>query len=303
VGATGATGFTGPTGANSAVTGPTGADSAVTGPTGADSTVTGPTGADSAVTGPTGETGPGPFTITNMSSTWVLTAVDAISANAEANLSFYNSTLNILGNISTIGLANFNYTGSNDSVISIDGADTFSGAGYHDFLRVTNSSADPTSTIYMRLDVSGALQIMNNDNTQNLFNLENNGSLTLNNTLTVSSIGQIIGPKTQTGSITFVSDATIDPSFFGGAFEIYPDAAGTTITLPDPTLYRGMMTMYLLSTTTLNVSTPVNYLYTTYPGATGSLTNILTMSTSSTYLFQFLANGTNWGMTAIAIIV
>jgi hypothetical protein len=112
-----------------------------------------------------------------------------------------------------------------------------------------------------------------------------------------------IGPKTQTGSITFVSDATIDPSFFGGAFEIYPDAAGTTITLPDPTLYRGMMTMYLLSTTTLNVNTPTSIIYTVYPGAIGSGTNIISMSTYiSTYLFQFLANGSNWGMSGIATV-
>jgi len=292
------------------VTGPTGADSTVTGPTGADSTVTGPTGADSTVTGPTGETGPtgpGPFTINNMSSTWVLTAVDAVTANAEANLSFYDSTLTINNNLSTLGLANFNYTGSNDSVISIDGTDTFSGAGYHDFLRVTNSSADPTSTIYMRLDVSGALQIMNNDNTQNLFNLENNGSLTLNNTLTVSSIGQIIGPKTQTGTISFSSTTTLDPSFFGGAFEIWPNLEDTppitTITLPDPTLYKGKMTMYLFDSNLINVSTPTSNIITYYPGSEGSGSNIIAMSTVSTYMFDFLANGFNWKMTAIALIV
>jgi hypothetical protein len=319
-GKTGPTGNTGPTGADSTVTGPTGepgptgADSTVTGPTGetgptgADSTVTGPTGADSTVTGPTGETGPtgpGPFTINNMSSTWVLTAVNAISANAEANLSFYDSTLTIKNNLSTLGLANFNYTGSADSVISIDGADTFSGAGYHDFLRVTNSAANPASTIRMRLDISGALQIMNNDNTSNLFNLDNTGNLTLNNNIYVSTPGQIFGAKTQTGTISFSSTTTLDPSFFGGAFEIWPNdgVATITITLTDPTLYTGKMTMYLFEPNFINVSTPTNDIITFYSGATGSSTNMISMSTSSTYLFDFLANGFNWKMTAIAMIV
>jgi hypothetical protein len=223
-----------------------------------------------------------------MSSTWVLTAVDAISANAEANLSFYDSTLTIKNNLSTLGLANFNYTGSADSVISIDGADTFSGAGYHDFLRVTNSLANPASTIRMRLDISGALQIMDSANTSVIFNLDNAGSLTLYSNLTVTSIGattgQIFGAKTQTGTISFSSTTTLDPSFFGGAFEIWPNLedppATITITLPDPTLYRGKMTMYLFEPNFINVSTPTNDIITYYSGATGSSTNMISMSTS-----------------------
>jgi hypothetical protein len=243
-----------------------------------------------------------------MSSTWVLTAVNAISANAEANLSFYDSTLTINNNLSTLGLANFNYTGSADSVISIDGADTFSGAGYHDFLRVTNSAANPASTIRMRLDISGALQIMDSANTSVIFNLDNAGSLTLYSNLTVTSIGattgQIFGAKTQTGTISFSSTTTLDPSFFGGAFEILPnDGVSTiTITLPDPTLYKGKMTMYLFEPNFINVSTPTNDIITFYSGATGSSTNMISMSTSSTYLFDFLANGFNWKMTAFASV-
>jgi len=144
---------------------------------------------------------------------------------------------------------------------------------------------------------------MNNDNTSNIFNLDNAGALTLNNTLTVSSMGQIIGPKTQTGTISFSSTTTLDPSFFGGAFEIWPNIIDTTtITLPDPTLYRGKMTMYLFDSNLINVSTPTNDIFTYYPGAEGSGSNIIAMSTSTTYLFDFLANGSNWKMTGIAIV-
>jgi len=84
------------------------------------------------------------------------------------------------GNTSTLGLVNFSYSGSADSVLSITGSDTKGGVGYHDFLRVTNTNAateGPEFTKWFRLDLSGELQIVNDDYSTVLLTLNDSGKL------------------------------------------------------------------------------------------------------------------------------
>jgi hypothetical protein len=105
--------------------------------------------------------------------------------------------------------------------------------------------------------------------------------------------------KIQQGPILFSTNATLDNSFFGGVFEIIGDCA---ITLPNPTANIGTMIMYLNTGNTIRFSTPSSIIHTNHINATGSGTNIVTLNSTSTTLFQWLADGVNWTVWGIRTI-
>ena len=82
----------------------------------------------------------------------------------------------------------------------------------------------------------------------------------------------------------------------GGVLE----AAGTlpyTLTLPNPTLYRGQITMWLNASGTLTLTTPAGVIYVTYSGTTsGAGTATVTLANNNTTLFTLMADGYNWSI-------
>ena len=179
-GATGPTGKTGPTGPGSTATGPTGwtgptGPTGRTGPTGP----TGPTG-QTGPTGPTGRTGPtgptgftgftGPtgvsFTgITNALDNRVMTAVNSLSANAEANLTFDGTNLFVYGNVG-IGTAP-------TEQLQVLGTTSLDGIG-GDALVVTGGPSSFTNVAGMALSVTGQLGVTG---TTSLYNVDDNFAL------------------------------------------------------------------------------------------------------------------------------
>jgi hypothetical protein len=100
-----------------------------------------------------------------------------------------SSAVDVGGKLTTNSLVNHNYVGSVDAVLSLTGAATRGGAGYHDFLRVTNQTSTAvisTNTKNFRLASDGTLQIINSQYTNNIFNLDDSGNLTIPGNLTVS---------------------------------------------------------------------------------------------------------------------
>jgi hypothetical protein len=105
--------------------------------------------------------------------------------------------------------------------------------------------------------------------------------------------------KLQQAPILFSTNTILDNSFFGGAFEIMGDCE---ITLPDPTTSIGTMMMYLNTGNTIQFTTPSSVINTIYANATGSGTNVVTLNSTSTTLFQWLADGANWTVWGIRTI-
>ena len=72
-----------------------------------------------------------------------------------------------------------NYTGSTDSSIQVTGNNTKGGAGYHDFLKVTNTGQTNPSK-YFRLTSTGTLQILNSAYSANIFSVTDDGFIAIN---------------------------------------------------------------------------------------------------------------------------
>jgi hypothetical protein len=69
--------------------------------------------------------------------------------------------------------------GNQNAVIQITGANTKGGTGYVDFLNTNNQSGSSNTNIWFRLDSAGQYQIINSPYTQNIFNLDQAGNLSV----------------------------------------------------------------------------------------------------------------------------
>ena len=72
-----------------------------------------------------------------------------------------------------------NYTGSTDSSIQVAGNNTKGGAGYHDFLKVTNTGQTNPNKFF-RLTSTGTLQILNSAYSANVFSVTDDGFIAIN---------------------------------------------------------------------------------------------------------------------------
>ena len=114
------------------------------------------------------------------------------SESAQSIVTAYTSSTGVTDtNVSVTSYANIttgalNVAGplvltSNTSVdsLQITGTATRGGAGYHDFLSVTNLGGGTNITKWFRVDNAGTLQIINSAYTNNIFNLTDAGTLTV----------------------------------------------------------------------------------------------------------------------------
>lgn len=101
--------------------------------------------------------------------------------------------------------------GNQNVAVYVTGANTKGGTGYVDFLQANNRSGGANYTNkYFRLDSNGQFQIINSAYTQNIFNLNDSGVLTVPN---FSGVTLVPGGG---GVITF-SDGTTQTTAAGGA--------------------------------------------------------------------------------------
>ena len=99
----------------------------------------------------------------------------------------FGSNLAVTGTFNVTGATTMTYSGSSPG-LTISGTDTVGGAGYMNFLRVTNTSAgvtNPTKTF--RLDSAGTFQLINNAYNAPLLTITDGGALTIGNTFLVNA--------------------------------------------------------------------------------------------------------------------
>lgn len=96
---------------------------------------------------------------------------------AQANI----TSVGTLTGLTSTGIVTVNYTGNANSSIVVSGSNTKGGAGFHDFLRVTNGAVGATDgNKWFRLNSTGALEILNNAYSSTILSLADTGLLTTN---------------------------------------------------------------------------------------------------------------------------
>ena len=135
------------------------------------------------------------------------------------------------------------YLTNNTAVTSLQilGTAARGGAGYHDFLVVTNQAATTTPTKNFRLDSNGNLQIINSNYSNNIFTLTDAGALTVpslyvntgifwagnNNVISLGGGGS--APVGNTGQVQYNSGSTL------GASSLYFYSANNAVAIANTT--------------------------------------------------------------------
>jgi len=110
-----------------------------------------------------------------------------IQTAAQANI----TSVGTLTGLTSSGIVSVNYTGTDNSSIVIGGSNTKGGAGFHDFLRVTNGAVGATNTNkYFRLNNLGTLEVVDSAYANTILSLSDSGLLTAN-TLTVNGASTV----------------------------------------------------------------------------------------------------------------
>jgi hypothetical protein len=126
------------------------------------------------------------------------------------------TSVGTLTGLTSTGIVNINYTGSSNTSVVIGGSNTKGGAGFHDFLSVTNgadSISNPNK--YFRLNSTGDFEIVNSAYSTTILILTDSGNLTVPGTVTAPDgfIGDLTGNVTAfSGTSTFNSIVVNDIS-------------------------------------------------------------------------------------------
>ena len=105
--------------------------------------------------------------------------------NGDIVMTGTNANMTVGGNVGIGGITTMTYSGSVGSVLQINGADTKGGAGYHDFMSVSNTAISTGTNKFFRLDPTGSLQIINSAYSTTLFSLTDAGNLGINGSVTM----------------------------------------------------------------------------------------------------------------------
>ena len=218
-------------------------------------------------------TADGGFSGSSVSAVTITTA----SVTANANGLMVNGTASATsfsGNSDTITGTKGTVTTSGSSTtafINVSGSNTVGGTGYTDFIRVTNTAVgatNPTKTI--RVNNTGAIEFLNSAYNAEIFNIANNGIVTIsspasvtsnsatNNALNIGTKGQLfddgnfhihsssgavwinaldgsairLGTQTNSGNSTVIVDtSTVGHSFFTKVQSAFNVAFGTEISM------------------------------------------------------------------------
>lgn len=171
--------------------------------------------------------------------------VSALATYSNTNVTAYLAGNITTGNITSSGItANgvIRFTNNtNVSTLQITGTATRGGAGYHDFLSVTNQGGGTNPNKNFRINSTGGLEIIDSTYSNNLFTLTDAGVLTIKSTFTPGAyrVGEVIkttmlypsdmgistdvsttGGNIATYSYTPVSSSSYIIAEFGGRWEV-----------------------------------------------------------------------------------
>ena len=120
----------------------------------------------------------------------------------------------------SVGYAGFNIANTADAMLILSGTDTRGGAGYFNFLYVSNSYTSASNRVKnFRLTSDGTLEVISSDYSTNIFALSDAGNLTINGGLTANKASNLFGVKekfnTKSGATgTVVHDCSTGHVFY-----------------------------------------------------------------------------------------
>jgi hypothetical protein len=153
---------------------------------------------------------PSTLSISNHANSGFSKANNAL-ANASGTLA---GNLNITGSLTISNVTNITSNNSTQSALQITGYAPRGGAGFHDFLSVTNQGGGTNPNKYFRITSTGDLEIVNSAYTSAPFLLTDSGDLTVAGSLSASSKG-ITKSSLPTGSVLQVSWNNLSGSYTG----------------------------------------------------------------------------------------
>jgi hypothetical protein len=244
--------------------------------------------------GPGGTGGTGVFILGILTSQATTTSTPvqygSITINASSNLQITASsnviitpaltvsgTATFLSNTILNGAVTTSYTGSNPGLL-ITGNDTVGGAGYINFLRVTNTSAgvtNPNKTF--RINSTGVFEIINSAYTSNIFNVTDAGLLNVGGGLTAATLSN-------SATTNYLSFGTKSDIYDDGNFHIHTRNDGGTMWI---NTRGGQISMISQTIAGGSLGTGVGI-------GTSNLTAYVTISGSKTYAvnnYGYLAQG------------
>jgi hypothetical protein len=196
-----------------------------------------------------------------------ITAAGGFSGSSVSATSFGGNSDTITGTKGTVTTSGSSTT----AFINVSGSNTVGGTGYTDFIRVTNTAAGATNpTKTFRVNNTGAIEFLNSAYSAEIFNIANNGIVTIsspasvtsnsatNNALNIGTKGQLfddgnfhihsssgavwinaldgsairLGTQTNSGNSTVIVDtSTVGHSFFTKVQSGFNVAFGTEISM------------------------------------------------------------------------
>jgi hypothetical protein len=171
-----------------------------------------------------------------------------------------NSTLNGIVTVSYVAGA-----GNQNAAMEMIGANTKGGTGYFDFISANNNSAGTTNkNKYFRIDSNGKLQIINSAYTQNIFDLNDSGYLTVPGGIATSQYIQFSdGSKQYTANAGSGGSGTTDYGF-GQIFTPNNSVYANATSANDKVTFVGESGVYVFANSTTKTITVAGT-----PGAQG----------------------------------
>jgi hypothetical protein len=146
-----------------------------------------------------------------------VTTLTASNGLRSTGVSSYSANTSFAG---SVGYAGFNITNTADAMLILSGTDTRGGAGYFNFLYVSNSYSSATNRVKnFRLTSDGTLEVISSDYSANIFALSDAGNLTIGGGLTANKASNLFGVKekfnTKSGATgTVVHDCSTGHIFY-----------------------------------------------------------------------------------------
>jgi hypothetical protein len=201
---------------------------------------------------------------TNANIGTIVTSVTSLYTNANANTAAYISKTAL-----PIGTTGTTYTGSTLNIatwaniagplvvtnntaiqaIQVTGTSTKGGAGYHDFLLVTNQGGGTNPNKTFRLNSTGGLEIINSAYSNNLFTLSDSGDLNIPGRATVGNITTTNGVFWSNGAPYSSGSGSGGSAPAGNSGQVQYNSGGT---LGASTLYYWSNNNAITTTSTVN---------------------------------------------------
>jgi len=173
-----------------------------------------------------------------------VTTLTASNGLRSTGVSSYSANTSFAGSVGYVGI---NVTNTADAMLVLTGTDTRGGAGYFNFLYVSNSYGTATNRVKnFRLSSDGNFEIISSDYSSNIFTLTNAGSLTLGSGITTNSSSSFFGVKERFNTKSGATGVVVHDCSAGNIFYHTSPTANWTSNFTNLNLSNGFATSLTL---------------------------------------------------------